>query len=367
MVCKYIIRNTVRIRDKWLLGIDLMARGGIDKARVAQAREAIIGKGQRPSIDAVRIELGNTGSKSTIHRYLRELDKEESTKLDDEALLSQPIKELIARLACRLKEEAQTIVEDNSSRYESQITQLSDRCAALTQDVEQGTEQQNALARQLDASDAALAEKAAACKTLEKALSEAKHRENNLGIQLQERQKRIESLEEKHRHSREALEHYRHSVKEQRDQDQRRHEQQVQQLQAENRALNQTISLKQTDLTLLHKDNARLAAELEAAREAEQSLEVKLKRAETTIEQSSYTLNARSSELQRYIDSGRRQAAQIEALMREAESAQEKIQEFTVAQAKLESELAVKNDLITRLMAKMQHSRTARRSKNENQ
>lgn len=340
-----------------------MARGGIDKAKVAQAREAIISRGQRPSIDAVRIALGNTGSKSTIHRYLKELDEEAATQLDNEALLSQPINELISRLASRLKEEAQSIVEENSDRYESQITQLSERCTVLAREVEQGTGQRNELTQQLDASNAALADKAEACEALEKALSEARHRETNLQIQLQERQKRIESLEEKHRHSREALEHYRQSVKEQRDQDQRRHEQQVQQLQAENRALNQTISVRQTDLTLVHKDNARLAAELEAAREAEQTLEVKLKSAEKTIEQSAYTLNARSSELQRYIDKGRREAAQIDELTREAKTAHDKIQECTLVQAKLESELAVKNDLIARLMEKMQHSRASRRKR----
>lgn len=74
-----------------------MARGGINKALVKQAREAVLNKGQNPSIDAVRVELGNTGSKSTIHRYLREVEEESSARLDDEALLSQPIKELIDR------------------------------------------------------------------------------------------------------------------------------------------------------------------------------------------------------------------------------------------------------------------------------
>jgi DNA-binding IclR family transcriptional regulator len=33
-------------------------------------------QGQHPSIDAIRIALGNTGSKSTIHRYLKELEEE---------------------------------------------------------------------------------------------------------------------------------------------------------------------------------------------------------------------------------------------------------------------------------------------------
>jgi hypothetical protein len=52
-----------------------MARGGVNKAVVQAARLAILARGENPSIDAVRIEMGNTGSKTTIHRYLKELGK----------------------------------------------------------------------------------------------------------------------------------------------------------------------------------------------------------------------------------------------------------------------------------------------------
>ncbi len=41
-----------------------MARGGINKAVVQTARLAILARGENPSIDAVRIEMGNTGSKT---------------------------------------------------------------------------------------------------------------------------------------------------------------------------------------------------------------------------------------------------------------------------------------------------------------
>src|SRR5437868_10961064 len=51
-----------------------MARGGINKAVVQKARDALLARGENPSIDAIRIELGNTGSKTTIHRYLKEID-----------------------------------------------------------------------------------------------------------------------------------------------------------------------------------------------------------------------------------------------------------------------------------------------------
>ena len=46
-----------------------MARSGIYKSEVVRARENLMAQGRHPSIDALRIELGNTGSKATIHRY----------------------------------------------------------------------------------------------------------------------------------------------------------------------------------------------------------------------------------------------------------------------------------------------------------
>ncbi|HGY2559442.1 cointegrate resolution protein T, partial [Pseudomonas aeruginosa] len=62
-------------------------------------------------------------------------------------------------------------------------------------------------------------------------------------------------------HARDALEHYRQASKEQREQEQRRHESQVQQLQLELRQLQQTLIVKQDELTHLNRDNARLLAE----------------------------------------------------------------------------------------------------------
>jgi chromosome segregation ATPase len=73
------------------------------------------------------------------------------------------------------------------------------------------------------------------------------------------------SLEEKLQHAHEALEHYRTASREQREQEARRHEQQVQQLQAELRQANQTLIVKQNEITQLNKDSARLVAEAGAA------------------------------------------------------------------------------------------------------
>lgn len=71
-----------------------MARGGIYKSEVIRARTTLLSQGIYPSIDAVRQELGNTGSKATIHRYLKEIGEEaycagSKTGVDDSPNLSQ--------------------------------------------------------------------------------------------------------------------------------------------------------------------------------------------------------------------------------------------------------------------------------------
>lgn len=50
-----------------------MARSGVTKAQVAAARDRLVAEGRHPSADAVRQALGDSGSKSTIHRFLKEL------------------------------------------------------------------------------------------------------------------------------------------------------------------------------------------------------------------------------------------------------------------------------------------------------
>ena len=83
-------------------------------------------------------------------------------------------------------------------------------------------------------------------------------------LRLKDRDEQIRSLEEKHLHARDALEHYRSAVKEQREQDQRRHEGQVQQIQMELRQAQQSALVRQDEITQLHRDNERVLSESRA-------------------------------------------------------------------------------------------------------
>lgn len=83
----------------------------------------------------------------------------------------------------------------------------------------------------------------------------------DLELRINEKDAQVQSLEDKHVHARAALEHYREAVKEQREQDQRRHESQLQLIQVEQRKLQEILAVKQDDSMRLNRDNERLLAE----------------------------------------------------------------------------------------------------------
>ena len=238
-----------------------MARGGINKAVVQTARLAILARGENPSIDAVRIEMGNTGSKTTIHRYLKELDDSETRLTITEAPIDDELGELVSRLAQRLKEKAQEPIDLALAQFEQQ------KAALLTQ-LETLEEAHGQLKQQFDIQAAALAEESAALQTASSSLQIEQTRNAGLSqacsdyeLRINDKDEQIRSLEEKHLHARDALEHYRNAIKDQREQEQRRHEGQLQQVQAELRQAQQSALVRQDEITQLHRDNERLLIE----------------------------------------------------------------------------------------------------------
>ncbi len=245
-----------------------MARTGLYKSEVKKARDALIAQGRHPSVDAVRVELGNTGSKSTIHKYLKELEAEYGGVDDRKASISESLHDLVARLAIQLEVEANERIGEVQIQSTEKERQLNASIAALNAANE-------ALSEKLSVVEARTqSEVAAHARTTESLQREtiARHTLEQQVIDLKERllenEAHRQSLEAKHTHAREALEHYRESVKEQRDQDIRRHEHQVQQLQGEIRHLQQSLVHKQNEITGLNQDGARLVTELAQAQKS---------------------------------------------------------------------------------------------------
>ena len=109
-----------------------MARAGIYKSEVVRARNNLLAIGRHPSIDAIRVELGNTGSKATIHRYLKEIEEEEGGNTGTQVAVSEAIQDLSARLAERLHLEANQRMAALTDKHKAEIAALGvPICAAI--------------------------------------------------------------------------------------------------------------------------------------------------------------------------------------------------------------------------------------------
>ncbi|GGY00660.1 DNA-binding protein [Pseudoduganella dura] len=244
-----------------------MARAGLYKSDVKRARDALVAAGRHPSLDAVRIALGNTGSKTTIHKYLRELEAEEGTAGAGSSL-SDELQALVTGLAERLRVEADarivTLQEEHNAQLQARIATEDGLKAQLT--ASHG--QVQALERRLATEQHALIGTREELQREQIARHTAEQHVRDLRDRLQENDDHIKSLENKHANARDALEHFRQASKEQREQDQRRHEHQVQQLQVESRQLQLQLVGKQEEVARLNQDGARLMSDLRHAGQA---------------------------------------------------------------------------------------------------
>lgn len=274
-----------------------MARGGINKIVVQAARLAILARGENPSIDAIRIELGNTGSKTTIHRYLKELDEDVTANAAEaQEPMDEELTALVQRLAQRLREQGQERIDLALASFEQARQALEAQMAEALQ--VQAQQQQ-----QLQVQAATLASESAALNDTRGLLQSEQTRNAGLSqalsdfeLRLNDKDEQIRSLEEKHLHARDALEHYREAIKEQRDQEQRRHEGQVQQIQMELRQAQQSAMVRQDEITQLNRDNERLLTENRGTVRELNLVQDQLKQGETRYAQLQEQLRARDAE-----------------------------------------------------------------------
>ena len=122
-----------------------MARTGITKAQVRTIREQLLAQQRYPSADAVRAALGDTGSKSTIHRYLKELAAEQQT---DQPTTAPALQDLVERLAAQVYAETERRLDALRAAHSLELRQKDDELAGLRNTVA-------ALSARLQARDAA--------------------------------------------------------------------------------------------------------------------------------------------------------------------------------------------------------------------
>lgn len=333
-----------------------MARSGIYKAEVQRARDALLAIGRHPSIDAVREELGHTGSKSTIHRFLKEIEEEEGPKNDSPLSISETLQDLVSRLAHQLNEEAQTQITRAQQAHAAQLSVHQQEAEALRAET-LGLRQELKQTRQsLDTETKAHAHTRQDLNVKILEWTQLTQQVMDLQAQLEAQEKHRLSLEDKHQHARLALDHFRESSQAQRTQDQRRHEQQVQYLQTECRTLSESLAAKQQDLALANQENVRLSGDLshsqsDAQRWQDEALALP-------------PLKEQLQQAQAQADSRAQQLAELRVLQQQSEASaqalQQKNQELSalqqqaeLKQATLQSALSVQEHMVNSLLAKL--------------
>lgn len=277
-----------------------MSRSGLTKSKVKQARDILISQNRYPSVDAVRIELGNTGSKSTIYKYLKELEEDKEQGIGQNLSISETIQNLTIRLAEQLHIEANTEIERvkeinqiNEERFKKEIEALRNELNQTKVVLQERDNTVNEQYRINDILKITLDQEVIAKNRLEQQVV-------NLTESLEQNKEYLSNLEEKFKHAQQSLDHYRESVKEQRQQDLRRFDHQVQSLQAETRQLQQTIVVKQDKLNELSLENTKLVTELSISNKSNKRFENSLDNLGKQLEQVKQHEASLLSELQNH-------------------------------------------------------------------
>lgn len=238
-----------------------MAREGINKQLVQKAKLALLAQGKRPTINAVRNALGNTGSKTTISHYLKELEEKPQATLDR---LTEPLAQLVHGLSEQLQIEANEQLIRAQAQFSQEKSQLQSQLEAMQKHVDGQQHNLDALSARLLTEQQQRQAETAQTKHLTTELSLAQQRIKELNIRLQEQHTQIEIHNIEQQHASDALEQYRQAHQELHDTLLQQHAQQVAQLTIELQRNFNTLTTTQQELIELHRKNARLQEKLDA-------------------------------------------------------------------------------------------------------
>lgn len=235
-----------------------MARSGVYRTDVEKARRALLAQGKHPSIDLVRAALGNTGSRSTIHRFLKEIEAEDAAPQGTKVAVSDAIQTLIERLSVQLHEEADARIAEDRAASNALVREHDARAQTCQTEAAELREALQRAETTLAAERASLQDTVGQLQQARVQLAQWEERLAAHERRSREQDAHLASLEEKHRQARDALEHFRTAAQEQRGREQRQHEQAMQALQVELRTAVDQLTGKNAELLRLNRDNGRL-------------------------------------------------------------------------------------------------------------
>lgn len=236
-----------------------MAREGINKQLVQHAKTTLLAQGKRPTIDAVRIALGNTGSYTTISHYLKELEEKPQAPLER---LSDPLAQLVLSLSEQLQIEAEEQLTKAQAQFSLENSQLRAQLQSAQKRMDEQQHDLTELQTRLQYGQQQRQEDMARLTQQASELSAAQQSVAELTNLLQEQHMQVALLHNEQQHARETLEQFRQARQEIQDTLLQQHTQQVANLSAELRRNSDQLSIMQKELMELYRENARLLQQL---------------------------------------------------------------------------------------------------------
>lgn len=340
-----------------------MARAGVTKGEVQRARLALIKAGRHPSIDAIRIELGNTGSKATIFRHLKEIEADEGGAGVPQGSVSEELMAFVTNLAGRLEFEAQERFDALKAGHAEEVRGLKEQLEKARGEARSGRSEaersQIELSTERTARQRVEAELAALRLEHGQVTTQLTAQLEGVQEQLKATQAQVASLEEKHIHAREALEHFRNASREQRDREARQHEQQLQYLQREVANAAEALTAKQTELRTALQEKADALAHLFAARAERRQVDDQLRELKSAAER----LAVQNQLVANLRDQAQQAAQQYEILRVRASDLEQRNGELERLLAGATATAQLQGDMVKELLARISQPAPAGKAK----
>lgn len=327
-----------------------MSRPGVSYLDIANAAIKLVEKNIRPSIEEVRKELG-TGSNSTINRHLRQWWEKQGRQMEAQQGLPDTLLIAVKGIYDAIQEEAVQKINAATAENTEMISRLTNQIAQLKTDNSKLAQHQSVLENQFNECQHRES-------TLQKKLSELSQDFDKKNIEntsqqdrIRDKENEIERLTQQLNHAHHNLDHYRDSMRQQREIETQQYDKALNKLEQElqqqrviaTEGQAQLVKLKQQHESL-KQHNRHCEEKLEESLEKWHKQELALQRQEinhNNLLQQHAQLDVQHKAL---LEESKSDKNSSTVLKTKLEKANERIEELNIALIKYEDRVNMLND-----------------------
>ncbi|WP_444904728.1 DNA-binding protein [Microbulbifer sp. CnH-101-E] len=324
-----------------------MARTGVTYLDIVQAAKAIKARGEEPTVDRVRAQLG-TGSKSTIAPLLKRWRSESSSNTDSSGL-PRDLVDALKGLHQRIQEAASKQVEELQQEFLVQEKEITSQLEELRATSNQQAASIRDLEHRLSSTEAEKRRFKQSLQETQTALEKSEYQKQEALQRIAEQKVMIEEIKQENRDVREHFEHFQQRTANDRQYERDQYRSAAEQLKGQIAVLTEQLTLAErrfNEQELLYKQGQALIAEINREK---QQLGEQIGAASTEATNLREQAEVQASELKDRQAEVASLREQISRLQREGSSAQKEVQLQQSALNRLELELTATKDRLEQL------------------